>query len=577
MRNIIKFLFLLPLLLASCESSEESNNTDNLPDQMVEVSIGGTSITTKTAIGDDLASTKWSIDDQIAVWAKSNTSGSYTLNALPFVLRNYGTSYSSAVFTTSITEMAADTYTYYGVYPTPLSVSNNTTVSYNIASTQSGVYDGLNDIMVAAPFESSELTSVANTSQSLSFSHLMHMIRIEIPDGRNYFGLDLTGLDVTFPQEVVGNISFDATSDNITTSINSSGSKVVSVKFDEPFVTGDGNYIWMFVNPTTISGSIEFLAYGADGAASDVISTYMYKSLEAGNVTPIKLSISLPKVLTAFNVEISAADVLARIGEPLKSVTLTLPSGVYFEDGTSSVTIDAQSDSDIYGAYLYNVSDAYATALKSGSLGIKIETASVEKTLTSKSLSGTTMDTSNYLGAVDVPYFFYTNMSDVTDSYGDSWTDTDISGTKAIGGLTDWYAGKRCEWSAGSYIALRHYSNAGGPYPSRVNGATLSYWGLKTGVTVKLKVVTKMKWTENKCSYMDIMIGKTSGTDFDDAITNDTGNPSLTSGQTSYKTVEVSGVTNSLRLAWKTDSENGTIFNYDTTYIYEVTVTIITE
>lgn len=573
MINIIKFLFLLPLLLASCESSEESNNTNNIPDGMVEVSIGGTSITTKTAIGDDLASTKWLVDDQIAVWAKSNTSGSYTLNAVPFVLRNYGASYSSAVFTTSITEMAADTYTYYGVYPTPLSVSNNTTVSYNVASTQSGLYDGLNDIMVATPFESSGLTSVANTSQSLSFNHLTHMIRIEIPDGRNYFGMDLTRLDVTFPQEVVGNISFDVASDNITTSINSSGSNVVSVRFDEPFVTGDEKYIWMFVNPTYISGEVDFLAYGADGEASDVISTYMYKSLEAGNVTPIKLSIPLPKVLTAFNVEISAADVLARIGEPLESVTLTLPSGVYFEDGTSSITIDAQSDSDIYGAYLYNVSDEYATAIKSGSLGIKIETASVEKTLTSISLSGTTIDKSNNLGAVEVPYFFYSNMSDITDSYSGA----DILGyTKTIGGL-NWLAGNRCRWSAGSNIALRAYSHVGGPFPSRVTGVTLSNWGLKTGATVKLKVVTKMKWTKNKSSYMNIMIGKTSGTDIDDTITNDTENPSLTSGATAYKTVEVSGVTNSLRLAWKTDSENGTMFNYDTTYIYEVTVTIITE
>ncbi len=575
MNKVLKYLLLLPIFLSGCSKSQLENTK-------VDVTILGSSTTsiTRTSIGDDLKTAIWAPGDQIAVWAKASGASAYTLAGEKFTMRYYGTSYTSAEFSATISEMSEGTYTYYGVYPYPVSVSG-TQATFSLSATQSGEYDGVNDIMVATPVQSCELSgSTYATPASMSFNHLMHMIRVEIPDGSNNFEANLTGLQVTFSQDVVGNVVVDASDESVAPTISSEGGKVVTVEFAEPFETGDDKYIGLFVNPTTISGTVKFVGLGAEGSLSNAVETTINKTLSSGAVTPIALTLPEPKLLTTISVEIPSADMLSKIGEALDSVTFTLPDGVIFDDGTSSVTMAAQRDSDIYDIYLYNASD-FGTSLTNGSLGVQLDTESVKKTVDGGvSLSGINVDSSNSFVAI-VPYFFYTDFSEITaDGNGpESMTDTDTN--DYVAGLDGWVGGCRSYWYADeNYISLFSYAFKFivlvGPYQSRMTTCTLDNWGLKSGKTVALNVTYYAKWTKNKSATMSLTVGQSEGTAIgstwgsDYTVDLEDGVSTLVSA-TGNNTII--GATTSKRIAWETIGNNSSS-GYDEVQISDVTITI---
>lgn len=129
-------------------------------------------------------------------------------------------------------------------------------------------------------------------------------------------------------------------------------------------------------------------------------------------------------------------------------------------------------------------------------------------------------------------------------------------------------------------MAVRSYSNLGGPFDSRMNSLTFSDMGLKSTASVTVVVTFGADWNKNKSSSMNILVGRSTSTGYTGSISStntiplsDVSSASSTSTLTS-RTATITSCTSTYRIVWHTDGENGTIFNYDPVYIDDVKVKI---
>lgn len=278
---------------------------------------------------------KWSKDDRIALWAKSTTANSsnYTLDKVEFWLRTYNHSYNDADFVSILsTPMNPDErYRYYAVYPAPASQSNDPQkpasryVSFNLPNEQSGVYNPNLDVMVA----STDGCALVNRGDypnnlgpelepTLQFSHLFHLIRIRIPENENNLGHPVKKLEITFPQNVVGNVSFDVTNVEETISLTNAKNKV-TINLDGDIDAGRG-YVWLHIMPTELNGDVTIAAYSDSGVKSKDKTFHIERNLQAGHITPI--SFAVPRPYRPI-VNISLEETFSFLGEPWNTMTLT--------------------------------------------------------------------------------------------------------------------------------------------------------------------------------------------------------------------------------------------------------------
>ena len=158
-RHRILLSVLALFLIGACSRNEEIEQQTSpsggvevaiLCDNTKEPQIYSLPDGTRTWIDDnDWASTRWDKNDKIALWATADGSN-YTLNAQHFSLAYFTPSYSTAVFSSTVADMPAGTYTYTAVSPVPENVSG-TQVSYQIPAKQTGRYEGKWDILAADP------------------------------------------------------------------------------------------------------------------------------------------------------------------------------------------------------------------------------------------------------------------------------------------------------------------------------------------------------------------------------------------------------------------------------------------
>ena len=238
----------------------------------------------RTSIDPDGRSTRWSEGDNLAVWAK-RSNDEYTLQGEKFMLRYFSTEWDKAYFVGNIHTMNEEEYTYYISYPTPTTV-NGTEATYTVGAEQSGEYDGKYDIMIAEPTVNGSLTTGKRVELNTIMRHQMHAIKITIPEGRNLFGMKFYELEITFPQDVVGDITLDVTNpEAVPTYTNTSN--VIKVKNEKGFDAGDD--IWVFVLPGTIDGDVSYKVRG-EYRSSEVASYPLTRTMQAGHVTPIRMA-----------------------------------------------------------------------------------------------------------------------------------------------------------------------------------------------------------------------------------------------------------------------------------------------
>lgn len=595
-RHRILLSVLALFLIGACSRNEEIEQPTSpsggvevaiLCDNTKEPQVYSLPDGTRTWIDDnDWASTRWDKNDKIALWATADGSN-YTLNAQHFSLAYFTPSYSTAVFSSTVADMPAGTYTYTAVSPVPESVSG-TQVSYQIPAEQTGRYEGKWDILAADPltadalplFEQSDQMLETPPSHALRFRHKCHALRIEVPAGRNIWGEPITRLVIDFPTEVVGTVSFDAADPSAPMSLTE-GSKSITLDLNTPLTDEAENYAWAFINPTTVSGDISFTAYTANGYRSHTLSVPIDREMAAGHITPITLTI--PTELPVSYVDFSVTGDSSNLGEEPYNLIVKAPEGMTFRDGTTEQTFPID-ESNKYTVAFYG--DLYGDLLAQQPLQVSFET---ENALVPQNVSVASFTPGEHLPiALKIPYLLSEDFDDKTDfEYKTEATTSNPDGISLSQyGFDEGWTGTRLQVSQKAMrISVRHETVA--QYPGRLDTPPLAY--IKPGKTVKLKVTFNANKDNDYlyCSFGTLTdtAPKKGNDGLENTLKEQIDNLNTLSGVSfgniqGVCTCEVPAATNATRLSWLTQrtynfTGNGWVSGTWYMYLDNIRVTIV--
>lgn len=449
---------------------------------------------------------RWSDDDKFLAWAapvgtggEASTNYADGFNAVTFSLDHYNSTFSSADFAATLSKpMAAQNqFDYYAVYPVPSSVSG-TQVSFNMPSVQSGDFDGVCDIMRAS-VRGNALVERAPTQVStpvwpepmLSFEHIMHVLRIYVPANRNLMVNNISRLDITFPDNVVGGtVSFDAARPDVAPTWSGQTNKV-TIQMDSNPLNANGRYVWVFIKPSVMSGEVKFRAYNLQGEPSQMISTTLSNhNFQAQHITPFTLTI--PKALAPVTITFKCPDDTSYpnfLGEA--------PNAMYVKEWPAGIVALGENDNVIktldgtFVAKFYYEAGELNTELpgKTMRVGFTSQSADVSHNEVTMTIPSTLSTGGNYTLNFALPYLFYEDFKDVGATSSNDEYKTSSTGNKdgvSINGLNGW-TGARVGSSANVSVRLaaRYESVLGGAtYPSRIDSAPLSRLQVESTVAV---------------------------------------------------------------------------------------------
>lgn len=575
MRRIWTTLLALPLVFASCS---ETPAADTKPAAgTIEVSIGSgpkigirTGAQTRTELDEDGKSVRWADNDRIVLWAV-NSQAQTTIDRQVFKLWHYNAEYNTAKFTATVPEMPEDTYVYYAVSPEPVS-AEGLKASYRIPAEQDGTFSGDCDIMVAAPVEGTALQQGDNSEMvNLEFDHKVHVLMIRIPS--NDLGEEISKITLTFPEPVAGTLTVDAADPSAAPQLTD-GSNILTLSFDTPKKPDDT--VYAVIAPVELTSEQEVTITATGTTRESRPKTFPGKHFAEGHTTPISYSIP-PVGPTTLRVSLPDTG-KSTLGENITSFTLTAAEGVDLGEGSNVRTFE------VPGAGNFDfVFDDFPETLAGQSVSVSYESENTE------GLSGGTFNIpelmaggTTSIATLSVPYLMEEDFSRITSDFSGPEEMGNADGVELTNyGLPGWYAGARSKGYVGTSIALRSYSNIGGPYHSRLNSCKLT--NIKDGKTVTISVSFNGDWKKNKSSSMSLTVGRATGTKLNDAINSSTSislsnnsSASTTNIPTSH-TVRIGDFTNAQFIAWKTAGQNGTMFNYDDVYLDNIKVSIANE
>jgi len=458
------------LMLGACSKEYVSTASDC---SEVRVSIGQSlKINARTSIAGDGTTAVWSGGDKIAVWAIT-ADGSYALENEVFTMWRYDDAIQSAIFTATIAPMQEGDYTYYAAYPEPKSASGTSAV-YELPHTQqAGAFNGGCDIMTARPVaHAGALTDARVNEMNFSFSHKMHALKVNIPNGGNLLGMPITKIEFTFPTYVTGDVAVDI-ADPLAPAVLKNGSNRLTLEIPEG--ANEGESVWGMIFPTDISGEITYTAY-SDGYASMPRTITVAKNAEAAHITP--MSLPIPELYRLTEISLSVGE--NNLGEDVQNISIVN------EHGNVIKTLPVNAANEYVLSYEGEF-DASQFSGKQFTMRFESEHAIVEQPFTMPEI---TPYVKNIVEKpVDVPYLFFEDFSGVetfssNDEYpGDRGT---LSYEKdAVAFLSGW-TGARIGAQAGKSIRLAARRETSARYPARVDSAPLA--NIKAGVSAKVEI-----------------------------------------------------------------------------------------
>lgn len=449
---------------------------------------------------------RWSDDDKFLAWAapvgtagEASTNYADGFNAVTFSLDHYNSTFSSADFVATLSKpMAAqNTFDYYAVYPVPSSVSG-TQVSFNIPSVQSGDFDGIGDIMRASARgralverDPNQMSNPVWPEPTMGFEHIMHVLRIYVPNGRNLMSKDISRLEITFPDNVVGGtVSFDAARPDVAPTWSGQTNKVtIQMDSSNPLVEG-GRYVWVFIKPSVMSGEVKFRAYSDQGVPSQEISTTLSNhNFQAQHITPLTLTI--PKSITViftFECPDNASYPNFLGEEPTVMYVKEWPAGIVAMDEEDNIvhSLDGKFELRFY----YDPGNLNTELSgKTIKVGFASNSADVSHNEIAITLPASLSSGEKYALNFALPYLFFEDFKDVGATSSNDEYKTSSTGNKdgvSINGLNGW-TGARVGSSANVSVRLaaRYESVLGGAtYPSRIDSAPLSRLQAESTVAV---------------------------------------------------------------------------------------------
>ena len=428
MEIIKKFAMLAVAALGFVACADEvDNNPVNPSEQIEEVGFSMPVDVTRTTIGEDGKTTNWVVGDKLAVWAV-DAEGAYTFQNAMFTLRYFSTEYTLAYFTSNIEQMAEGDYTYYLSYPTPTSVEG-TMATYTLPATQTGKYEGGYDIMIAEPVEAEALTSSRKMVLNTSMRHQMHALKITVPEKASNFADRVYSLEITFPNDVVGDVTLDVTNPNAELTYSNTSNTII-VKSDEGFAVGSD--IWVFVLPGTVSGDVSYKLKGL--AQRSEVATYpLEREFERGHVTPIRMAMPPYEKYTALHFSIGAN----YLGEDFNTFTL-------YDNNGNEVGVFNRNAENRYTVEYNGEFDAANFSNTNWTLVFDSDNAIVENSV---NLGTIKPYFEQSITPVDVPYLMFEDFEDVSEqeSYGNnsySASEREQPGVALSGSLSGWNAAR---------------------------------------------------------------------------------------------------------------------------------------
>ncbi len=456
---------------------------------------------TRTFIdGAALDRTVWSELDVIGVYWRER-GNSAAPDGQPFsYFREYA---DETLFSADVADVAAGDYTYYGAYPVPETVSG-TTVTYTLPSTQDGTYDmadydirneathaaykGNLDFLIAEPFDAGSLTDGGEVA--LNFVRQCHVLRIQVPTGRNRLGNDIGKLRIEFPSNVVGTMTMDLADPHAVPALSNGSSTIIadlrkSVSESAAGETDPDKYIWIFVCPGDIDGQVTFTGFDVSGGMSKKVSVAMNKTLEAGRITPIDLTI--PAEAPVSWIDLSIGD-YSRLGETPNSFTVKAPEGVLFRNGLNEQTFQKNGNGQYRLEFYYEYGDvSFGDIINSEGLDITYDTPNA---IVSDHISVTTAAESGVAKSLTLPYLFEEDFSAVTAFSYDAGSSDEGGYAFDDYGLPGWTGARvasssgrmSCVSSRAAIIVIISYAS----YSGRIDSPQFSNLKPNSKITVKV-------------------------------------------------------------------------------------------
>lgn len=574
--NILCWLLLAAMSLGTggCADDNRYGDGNRSDGQLRSVYVSATQdytaaqadMVTRTFIGgESLDRTMWSERDEIGLyWRRSGSADALAGQSF----RCYRPSGGTALFTAQVPEMTDGTYDYYAAYPVP-ERTEGTTAFYTLPAEQDGLYGGAGnlDLMVAGPVSGGALTSQEG-EVALDFVHKMHVMRVQVPTGRNTWGADIGALRVKFPSDVVGTVALDMAVPGAAP-VLTGGGRTVTARLATPLRESEedsagGSYVWIFLCPGHVSGSVEFTAYDVNGYQSHTVSVAMDKELEAGRITPVNLTV--PGELPVSWIEFSVAD--NNLGEEPQYITVQAPDGGRFRNGQEKVTF-AVDGSNLYRFGYYAEYDGVDNASILAGAPFTFIYESEHAIVSEQRSIGPLEQGDTTVVAVTVPYLFEEDFSGA--SGGEEEGPVMLDGY----GLAGW-SGARFGLQAGTaarieaYLASSVLTNPDGGDNKRGRLDTPCMSALKEGTVVNLAVsfdmggtmVTGVNFLGQAKAYSQYEFGGSTAegaVNYTEAISGNVINPPEDAGTDGsytslslHKEVEVPDCTAATRLAWRT-------------------------
>ena len=463
------FICLLPALLAlSCTTSPDYVVDKGDKGDKVEVCFGqNINIGSRISIGDN-GSASWTKGDKIALWAQKSD-GSFEMANQTFSLHHFSSTFDTAIFSSLITPLTEQSYTYYATYPVPESVDGNI-ARFNLPATQNGGRElGVRDIMVARPATGAALTEDEYANLDLGFTHKMHTLRLQLEDTK-LNGVDIDYVVLYFPTDVVGDVLVDITDPYATPTFKNT-LDYITIIVPDGYTTDD--YLWTTIFPTTITGDISYCVIAGE-YTSKIQTLSLNKEAKPQRVTPMNMPI--PEPVTTIYIAVTDT---SNLGEEFHTLSVIDANG-------NTLATFGRNDMQVY----YLTEDLGLTSGQVLTIGYESENAYVTTKVTVPTIqTGKT----HRIESV-VPYLLFEDGSGIHTNFEKD--DERVSSLMSADGVlldsymaTAGWNGAHIKLVAGQSmrVNVRHQSTFG---VTRSNGRldTPTMNGIKAGKSVKLQI-----------------------------------------------------------------------------------------